>query len=259
MTVLLGGKDKLQKIYRGCYDYYRGKDTYCEENFEVFFHHKDLYYRFVSKSMGRVQTGEMLTVTVKYEMTDKFVPRNASIEKVLGNQLSNETYEFDQKTNILHYHFKGNDGEGDVMLATNHKFHITLPSAATSLLFMKTKKFNNTSKNNYTIVGTNNQWKFEKGPEFKGVSLERIGANKDNITIGKSRLQAFKYKVSPESLDAASNMMKGKSEKKPFIVTHISNHLTIPYKIVTTIENQKEKNDENTSILIRFLNDLREE
>ena len=253
-----GGPEKLNKQYRGCFDYYRGEELYCEENFEVFFHPRELYYKFDSKIIGRVKTGEMLSINVIYELTDKFIPRMALVDKTLGNQNSKEFYIFDQKMSKLHYEFKGVDSEGSAELNTNYKFHISLPSAATSFLFMKTRKFNNTSKNNYSVVVTNNQWRFEEGPLIKGVSLERIGANKESVTIGGAQVQSFKYKFCQEDLDAPANMNANKG-KVPFLLAYVSSHLTIPYKLVTTADRDLEKESDQTRIQIRFLNDLRDQ
>ncbi|MDH5580583.1 MAG: hypothetical protein OEY33_01635 [Bdellovibrionales bacterium] len=254
-----GGPDKLVKQFRGCFDYYRGNELYCEENFDVLYHPQSQYYQFDSKIIGRVKTGEMLSINVVYEITDKFIPRMAYVSKTLGNQSSTELFTFDQKTSTLNYEFKGVDSEGSAQLNTNYKFHISLPSAVTSMLFMKTRKFNNTSKNNYSVLSSYNQWSFEKGPEFQGLSLERIGANKDQLTIGDSKIQSFKYKLCKESLDAASTMMSNKrQEKKAYLLVYISGHLTIPYKIVTTSDRAEEMRAEQSRIMIRYLNDLRE-
>jgi len=254
-----GGPDKLNKQYRGCFEYYRGNELYCEENFDVLYHPKNQYYQFDCKIIGRVKTGEMLAINVMYEITDKFIPRMAFVDKTLGNQSSKELYTFDQKTSTLNYEFKGVDSEGSSQVNTNYKFHISLPSAATSMLFMKTRKFNNTSKNNYSVLSSYNQWKFEKGPEFQGLSLERIGANKDPLTIADNKVQAFKYKLCQEDLDAASAMMNSnKQSRNPFLLVYISSHLNIPYKIVTTTDRAVEDKGENSRIVIKYLNDLRD-
>lgn len=253
MGLFLGGKGDFEKIYRGAYDYFRGKDKYCEETFDVYENEKGQFYKFDAKITSRVSTGELLNVSVEYVMSYKFVLMNVEINKNLGNQKSTEIYFFDPKENNLLYKFIGTDSEKEEIMPITYKFFVSSPAACTSMLFMKTKKFNSTSKNNYNIISSFNTWSFEKLPQPIGISLERITANKDTVKVGGSNLSAFRYRLIEDSGTPQGN--SSKNERPPQLDIHISSHLTIPY-LIQSQPLVPEDESTKTRIEIKYLNEL---
>jgi hypothetical protein len=253
---MLGGKGDVVKIYRGAFDYFRGMDLYAEETFEVFKSNREQFFRTEARIIGRVSTGETLSINVHYETSLKWVPNYISINKVLGNQNSTEIFIFDPKNNKLLYNFKGVESEGTAEISVGTKFSISTPAASTCLMFIKSKKMNTTSKNIYQVVVSNNEWKYTKPPHQQGMSFERVSSNKEQLRIGGANLAAYKYKFCEENLNADSNTRS--IEKPPFLEVLLSKHIAIPYEIKTPLHEGEDPKTQ-TRILVKYLNEIEED
>ena len=86
------------KIFRGAYNYYQGESVYCEEAFEVYRDRKENQIYFLSQIHSRVNTGELLSVTVRYVINKDYIPVFVTVARNLGKESCQEVYDFDHKT-----------------------------------------------------------------------------------------------------------------------------------------------------------------
>jgi len=218
------------KIYRGAYDYFENGKQYCSESFEIFENHQDQYYYFKAHVLGRAPTGEVLTVKVDYKISNRYAPITVRVEKHLGSRVAVETYDFDVNDNKMTYKFISEDDTGEMELNTKHKIHVATPAVCTSLLFLKSKRFQNTGVNSFVSLVSKNRWNFEAGPVRKGISIERISGTPIDIFIGGKRLKCVKYQM--KGYDIASDIVdQGMEHDAPFLDLYLSKHLTVPYRI----------------------------
>ena len=232
------------KIYRGCFNYYRNENLYAEENFDVYRDRKEQTFHYISECIVRVSTGETLNIHVEYIINKESVPLYVFVEKIMGKEHSKEIYDFNIKRSILTYKFSSTHSE-EVLeeIMTPPKFHIATPTAATAGLFIRTKKFDASGKNIYTVMVCNNNWEFVAAPHFSNPIVERIGLANEKITIDSQNVLATPFKMYDEATDF-------KVVKDPaHIRIHLSPHGGIPYTIRT---------DDGTKIQIKYLNDLSE-
>ncbi|MBC7427379.1 MAG: hypothetical protein H7336_02130 [Bacteriovorax sp.] len=235
---------KDDKIFRGAFNYYRNENIYAEESFEVFRDIKDQSYQYVSEAVVRVSTGETLNIHVEYIVNKEYVPTFVLIEKLMGKEVTKETYEYNQRRNHLAYKFTSSKNE-DFMaeIATAPKYHIATPTAASSMLFMRSKKFDASGKNSYNILVGNNQWEYKETPVFKNIILERASLTTEKMNIDGQNVQATQYRMFDEGTDF-------KNTKDPqHVKIFLSQHGGIPYMVRT---------DDGTKIQIKYLNDLNE-
>lgn len=230
------------KIYRGAFNYYRNENIYAEENFDVYREKKDQSYHYVSEAVVKVTTGEMLNIHVEYSVNKDYVPTFVMIEKVMGKESTKETYEFNSKKNHLSYKFTSNKNEEFMAeIATAPKYCISTPTAASSMLFMRSKKFDASGKNSFNILVGFNQWEYKEIPYFKTIIVERASLTTEKINIDGQNVQATQFRMFDEETDF-------KNTKEPsHIKVFISQHGGIPYLIRT---------DDGTKIQIKYLNDL---
>ncbi|RLA64801.1 MAG: hypothetical protein DRQ88_10270 [Epsilonproteobacteria bacterium] len=218
------------KLYRGAYDYYENGKRYCTETFEIFENHQDQIYIFKADILGRAPTGEVLTVKVDYKISKRFAPIAVRVEKLLGSRVALETYNFDLKENIMNYKFISEGDIGETQIQTKHKVHIATPAICTSLLFLKSKRLQNTGINSFVSLVSQNKLNFSKPPEKKGISIERISGTPIDIFISGKRLKCVKYQM--RGYEIFSDVSDPLVEKDvPFLDIFLSKHLTIPYRI----------------------------
>lgn len=230
------------KVLKGAYKYLRNDTIYCEETFDVSKEKKDNVHTFESELHSRVATGELLTMKITYKVNKDYIPFFVMIERNLGESSIKEIYDYDPRHNTLIYSFLDKkDKLHEHELKTPNKFHITTPSACCSMVFLRSKKFDNTSDNIYSFWTSKNQWDFIKPPTIQPISLKKIGANYDPLNINGNKLQALEYRLWQQD-------DKLEEQEIPFLRIYLSKHLTIPYMI-------KDDTD-NTKIQINFLNDL---
>lgn len=235
---------KEDKIYRGAFNYFRNENIYAEEQFDVYRDKKEQSLHFISEAVVKVTTGEILNLKVEYIINKEYIPLFVMIEKTMGKESSMETFEYNSRRNHLAYRFTNskNDEKTDE-IATAPKYHIATPTAASSMLFMRSKKFDASGKNSFNILVGQNQWDFKETPKFKNVILERASLTTEKMQIDGQSVQATQYKMYDEGTDF-------KNIKDPqHIKVFLSQHGAIPYLIRT---------DDGTKIQIKYLNDLSE-
>jgi len=235
---------KNDKIYRGQFHYFRNENQYAEEAFEVFRDKKDNTYHYISECIVRVSTGEILNMHVEYIVNKDYIPTFVYIEKIMGKTKSFETFEYNSKRNILNYKFVDSNGNTNTAeVTTAPKFHITTPTAASSMLFLRSKKFDTNSKNSFNVLVATNQWEYTEAPVFKTIVLDRPSVTSEKINIEGQNVQSTQYRIYDEITDFKN------LKDPPHIKTWVSQHGGIPYVV---------KSDDGTKIQIKYLNDLAE-
>ena len=133
------------------------------------------------------------------------------------------------------------------------KFHIATPCTAASMAFLKSKKFDQTSDNQYVIYSSNNMWKYKETLVSKNIGVRRISVTSDTIKYQGKELQGFQYEMYDVE-DKEREMKKKKhevKEKVPMLSVFLSKHLTIPYIVEDTAT--------KTEVSVRYLNDLNDD
>ena len=235
---------KEDKIYRGAFNYLRNDNSYAEEVFDVYRDKKEQTFHYISEAVVKVTTGEILNLRVEYIVNKEYVPLYVSIEKIMGKENTREVYEYSPRRNYIIYKFINSKGEEKTdELTTAPRFHITTPTAASSMLFLRSKKFDATGKNAYNIVVNFNQWDYKESPKFKNIVLERATLTAEKMNIDGQNVQAVQYKMYDENSDF-------KHVKDPqHVKIFLSQHGAIPYLV---------RSDDGTKIQIKYLNDLSE-
>lgn len=216
------------KIYRGAYDYYENGKQYSTETFEIFENVQDQIYIFKADVLGRAPTGEVLTVKVDYKISARYAPIAVRVQKHLGSRVALETYNFDFKENVMNYKFVSEDDMGETEIHTKDKIHIGTPAICTSLLFLKSKRFQNTGLNSFVSLVSQNKWNFTGDPQRKGITMERISGTPMDIYIGGKRLKCIKYQMRGYDLFGEDS---NPNQDQPYLDIYLSKHLTIPYRI----------------------------
>jgi hypothetical protein len=235
---------KEDKIYRGAFNYYRNENIYAEETFEVFRDKKEKSYHYISEAVVKVATGEVLSIHVEYIVNKDYIPTFVLIEKLMGKEVTKETYEYNLKQNHLAYKFNSSKNEEyNTEIATAPKYHISTPTAASSMLFMRSKKFDASGKNSFNFLVGFNQWEFKEAPAFKNIILERTNLTTEKLNIDGQSVPAIQYRMYDEGTDF--KLLKD----PPHVKIFLSQHGSIPYMIRT---------DDGTKIQIKYLNDLTE-
>lgn len=235
---------KEDKIYRGSFNYYRNENSYAEELFDVYRDKKEQSYHYVSEAIVKVTTGEILNLRVEYIVNKEYIPQFVALEKTMGKESTREVYEYNSKRNQLIYTFTNSKGDEHTdEIATAPKYHIATPTAASSMLFLRSKKFDASGKNSFNILVGYNQWDYKEAPKFKNIILERANLTAEKMNIDGQNVQATQYKMYDENTDF-------KTAKDPqHIKIFLSQHGVIPYMLRT---------DDGTKIQIKYLNDLNE-
>lgn len=233
---------KEDKIYRGAFNYYRNENMYAEEVFDVYRDKKDQSFHYISEAIVKVTTGEILNLYVEYIVNKDYIPTYVLIEKNMGKEVSKEIFEYNNKKNHLVYSFiNSKNEETKDEIPTAPKYHIATPTAASSMLFMRSKKFDTNGKNNFNSLIGINQWEYKETPKFRILILERANLTTEKISIDGQNVQATQYRMFDEDTDFKL------SKEPPHIKVFLSNHGAIPYLVRT---------DDGTKIQIKYLNDL---
>ena len=224
----------VHRIYEGFYEFYRHSNIYSEENFEVYRDNKDLSYNFIARLHSRLSTGEILKMNLDYIISKEFIPLKVQIQKELGEQTVNEYFIYDSKKSTIHYRFAKGKHNKDFQMITPPKFHIATSFACTSMLFIRSKKFDHNITNLYHVVMSNNLWEYKHPLTSKTIALDSIGKVSEILSIDNNEVMTSQYKIyehneSPkgESSSSTSDEMNTSGT----LQVHISNHLSIPYII----------------------------
>ena len=235
---------KEDKIYRGAFNYYRNENIYAEEVFDVYRDKKNQSYHYISEAVVKVTTGEVLNLHVEYSVTKEYIPTFVLIEKIMGKESTKETYEYNSKRNILVYNFiSSKNEEFTTEISTAPKYHISTPTAASSMLFMRSKKIDANGKNSFNLLVGFNQWEYKETPFFKSIILERANLTTEKMNIDGQSVQATQFRMYDEGTDFKN------TKEPPHIKIFLSQHGGIPYLIRT---------EDGTKIQIKYLNDLTE-
>lgn len=230
------------KIYRGAYNYFRNENVYAEETFDVYRNKKDLTQAFISEATIRLSTGEILKINVEYIINKDSVPTYVFVERAIGKEFAREVYTYNNKSNHLEYHFSSSQhGEKSDIIPIAPRYHITTPTTASSMVFMRTKKFDANGRNTYNILSGINIWEYKETPTFKIITLERASFSLEKIVIDGQSVLATQYKIFENQPD------HHETKDLPHIKVFLSQHGTIPYII---------KTDDGTKIQIKYFNDL---
>ena len=237
---------KEDKIYRGAFAYLRNENAYAEETFDVYKEKRDHSYHYVSEAIVKVTTGEILNLHVEYIVNKEYIPQMVVIEKIMGKESTRETFEYVLRKNQLVYTFSNARGDTHTdEISTAPKYHITTPTAASSMLFLRSKKFDTTGKNSFNILVTENLWEYKEAPAFRNIILERAGLTSEKMNIDGQNVQATQYKMYDEETDF-------KKVKEPqHIKIFLSQHGAIPYLV-------RADDGSKTKIQIKYLNSLAE-
>jgi len=227
------------KVFRGSYNYYRHNNVYSEETFEVYRDRQDFSMAFYTDIHSRVATGELLTVQVDMKITKDFIPYSVKVVRALGKDIVTETYSYTKTNSMVLYTFQTKNESIEIQIPTNPKFHVATPAACSSMIFLKSKKEDTTSKNFYNLIQSENKWKYESEPIVKMIAMQRVGTGTENVIIDGHSVQATHYRLFEDSGDS--------KELPPALKVHVSKHATIPYII---------KGDDGTRVQIKYLNDL---
>ncbi len=235
---------KEDKIYRGAFQFSRNENAYAEETFDVYRDKKEQSLHYISEAIVKVTTGEILNLNVEYIVNKDYVPIYVGIEKIMGKEHTKEIYEYQNKKSHLTYRFNNSKGEEHVEdIATAPRFHVTTPTSASAMLFLRSKKFDASGKNYFNVLLSFNQWEFKEAPKFKNIMVERASLTAEKMNIDGQNVQAVQYKLFDEGVDF-------KAVKEPLhIKIFLSQHGAIPYLVRT---------DDGTKIQIKYLNDLSE-
>ena len=233
-------KRKGTKVYRGAYNYMRNNNIYCEETFEVFKEKNDSGTLFSSQLISRVSTGELLNITVDYKVNKDYLPTTVIINKVLGNENVVEIFSFNSKRNIINYSFENSKGSKSAELNTTPKFFISTPAIATSMLYLRSKKFDSTGKNYFNILSSSNQWTYEEDPSFNAIAVERKTLSTEARNFDGAQLQGVEYRIEQHNEE-------NPEEVTPYLKCFVSQHITIPYFL---------EDEQGTKIQVKYLNDL---
>lgn len=234
------------KVYRGAYKYLKGDTIYCEEEFEVYKDSSDLSLCFFAQLHSRVSTGELLSIYVDFLISKDFVPQKVLVEKSLGSDTVTEIYDFNPRKNIVDYIFVNKKGEQKhTQVTTSPRFSIHTPATCTSMIFLKGKKEDTTTKNYYNVLVTQNAWTYKDDPVNKTVVLERTGLSTENINVEGKNLQATGYHL--YDVDDLKHAKEINKSTVPSVKVSLSKHATIPYMV---------KAPNGTKIQVKYLNDL---
>jgi hypothetical protein len=234
--------NKNDKIYRGSFLYFRNESQYAEENFDVYREKKDQALAYISEASIRVSSGEILNLHVEYVVNKEFIPTFVKVEKIMGKESIVELYEFNPKKNFVVYTYENSKGHKEsVEILTAPKFHVTTPTSASSMLFLRSKKFDANGKNSFNVLISHNQWEYKENPAFKNVILERATLTAEKINIDGQNVQATQYKLFDDHTDFKN------LKDPPHLKIFLSPHGGIPYII---------RGEDGTKIQIKYLNDL---
>lgn len=236
-------KKKENKIYRGAYKYMRNTNIYCEETFEVFKDKGDSSMLFQSHIMSRVATGELLNISVDFKVNKDYIPTLVVINKVLGNNNVVETFSFNSKNNTINYTFESASETEKLVLNTTPKFSISTPAVCTSMLHLRSKKFDSTGKNIYNVLSSSNQWSYESEPSFNTITIRRMNQASETKTIDGSNVQGVDYKI--EYKEESDEYDKDAPNLRCFV----SQYVTIPYFL---------EDGKGTKIEVKYFNNLSE-
>ncbi len=222
------GLIKVDKIYKGTFSYSNNGRIYSEETFEIFRDNHESTFTFKSEIHSRVSTGELLTINVEYVISKEYMPKKVIISKSLGKLTTEEIMICSKKNNKINYSFVNIDGITESEISTPPRFHITTPTTASSLLFILSKKFDATAKNDYVVYSTINQWEYTSNLISQSISMEKLTTTSETITYEDKEITGDRYILYKFDNDDNIN---SKVDQKETLKIFLSKHMALPYFI----------------------------
>ncbi len=241
--------NEVEVLLKGSYDYRNNDNIYCQEKFQVQRNLSELTTEFVSESLSRVSTGEMLKIKVNYTIGKDWIPKSVMIDRSLGINHVIETFECNQRTNKLQYTFMdiAEKKVDEYETSTPPRFHISTPTVASGFLFIMSKKFDNTGDNNYTLIGSSNRWEFVDKLIQKNIAMRKLDHLDENIKVEGANFQGTWYRIrSVENTDEFS-VANIESSEHDYVEIMLSKYITIPLSI---------KQPDGTTIVIQSFTNL---
>ena len=240
----------VNKIYEGSYEFYRHANIYSEEFFEIYRDNKNLTYNFIAQLHGRLSTGELLNIRLDYVITKEFIPVKVQIQRKLRKQIINEYFVYDSNKSTIHYRFSKGKAKKDFQIVTPPRFHIATSFACTSMLFIRSKKFDNNVTNTYDVIMSNNLWEYKHPLISKKIALDAVSSVSEILNIDGNEVASTQYRLYEYNESKKGETSLATSDKKNLqgaVQIYMSNHLGIPYLI---------KENNNTKMQIKFLQNL---
>ncbi|MEI8346958.1 MAG: hypothetical protein WCG27_05800 [Pseudomonadota bacterium] len=241
---------RAKLVFEGSYDYFKKGHIYAEEKFQVYKDQKVYDHIFISELLSRTNTGEMLKINTDYEISKDWIPQTIKIKKRLGEKEASESFYYDRKNNIVQYKFVSNEKKTESRITTAPRFHVSTPTAASSMLFILAKRFDATARNDYGVISSFNQWKYVEPPRTQNISLERVSVGNEVMIVNDQELSCVKYRILETVKFSDQNMRKDQKVPHPPLMVYLSNHLAIPYI---------REGEDGSRVQIKFLKDIESE
>jgi hypothetical protein len=210
-------------ILEGSYLYYQGEVNYSQENFKLVHMTDQQQYHIYSEVLSRIDTGEFLKILVHYEMNLNFQPSFARIEKSIGNRYAQESFRFEGQSNDLKYQFQNSQGSQDFFKTLSNRHTIATPAFSTSTLFTLTKKFDPAGRTAVTLIGSGNEWVYDRAPEEKVIFADLKLRDATDFKINNNPLPASQLLLYQYDSSSATT-------EHP-VEIYVSKHFGIPYQL----------------------------
>jgi len=211
-------------ILEGSYLYFQKEVNYSQENFKLVNFPETQSYHVYSEILSRVETGEFLKVLVRYEMDNHFHPTFVRTEKSLGNRYALETLRFDASRQELYYTFQNSKDTQEFKRNLSSMHYLSSPAFATSAIFSLTRKLDANGRTSVTMVGSNNEWSYERPPEEKVIYAEFTTRDLPDFKLNNTPLSASHLCL--YELDTSSPTVEAPVE------IFVSKHYAIPYQMI---------------------------
>jgi hypothetical protein len=211
-------------IFEGSYDYFKNDAIYSQENFKMIRYPDSQIYQINAEILTRVENGEFLKVIVSYEMNNFYFPNFVRIEKSLGKKYALEEYKIDSGGQRLKYLFNNSVAQQEINRHFNASHYLTSPAFSTSTIFTLSKKFNVSGRTGVILVGSDNDWNYQKPPEEKMLFAEFKSRELSDFKINESSLPASQLCL--YEFDSSSRSIETPVE------IFISKYYGLPYKLV---------------------------
>jgi hypothetical protein len=214
---------KAEILLEGSYLYYQKDVNYSQENFKLVQLLDQPQFHVYAEILSRIETGEFLKLTVRYEMNQNFYPVFVRIEKSIGNKYVQEVYKFDAQNQELHYTFQTPKETREFKKPHSSKHYIVCPAFSTAAMFTHTRKFDATGRTPVFLVSASNDWTYQAPPmdrmifaEFKNRDMEDFRLN--NTSLSASHLCLYEHDSSHAGIETPTDIF-------------VSKHYGIPYQL----------------------------
>ena len=184
------GSNFLQKVATGRYTYYSEDTPYSEERFEIQQTPLKDMTRYISTTITRLTTGELLKINCTYDVNIKWRPIKVIIKKSMGTKKVIESYSTDGIEGSLNYELQTELGKERDHVKTTGPYQIATPSIVTSFLCTQHRKVDPLSRTRYTLLFSQNDWKYEHELKEQHLYLESKYSEQDVVMVGDNQYPA---------------------------------------------------------------------